>query len=186
MKNLIKKTLGIGALAGSLVFSGCGNKENNKTKKEDYLAQLDSFVKPYRGQEPFGQTIDSLKIYTQKNLQVYKDFFEFVKKNNNSADKEGYGIIYYSKKIGDEEILAGYYTSGKMENIRLEIQEGEKIFRYYDSSSDGLGEWDGYQEVHNSKKSQLAFLSPEEQLSIAKNYTNTLNEIMHEAKFKNY
>ena len=127
---------------GSLVLSGCGNKE--------------------------------LKEYNKKNKQVYGYFISFIKENKNREE----GLLWVAK-----------LENG---NLELGLEKGDLLYAYLDYGSDGLegndkvGVMFDIVPIKNTTISGMKGAYKKDQLKAAKEYTNTLKEIMHEAKYKEY
>lgn len=116
-----------------------------------------------------------LEIDNEPNVQIYKDFIEFY---NEKIKKEmpRYAFVDESLFFADSinKDLSVLVTNN---SITLQIKGRE----FYDSQSDGL---DSYYDSEDIKL--FRDLSPEKQLSLSKEYTNTLKQIMRDEKYKNY
>ena len=161
MKNLKNILLGIGL--GSLVLGGC---ENN------------------------------LKKYTQENKQVYEDCKNFLRERGEiikflEGTKFSYSTMEKDKLNSIQQEFSSNYVESKNKLVLRIISDYEKSARrFIDNNSNGLDENDEYGKYilggENSSAKSLKKYPLKKQLELAKEYTNTLKEIMRNEKYKDY
>ncbi len=135
----------------------------------------------------------SLIKFNQENKQVYEDFVNFIKVRGEKRDKE----ISYLKSIGKWKVLSTSLSPD--ENPKLielgffRFSIGKKFRDNYPWGMEGSDIYgDSYLRNNNGEfntNDQVEFIKNmplEKQLSVAKEYTEILKEIMHEETFKNY
>lgn len=114
-----------------------------------------------------------LKEYNKKNEQVYEDFNSFIKENKNRED----GVWFAKLENG---------------NLELGLQKEDFFYAYLDHGSNGLEGNDKVGvmletvQIKNTTISEMNGAYRKDQLITAKEYTNTLKEIMHDSKYKAY
>lgn len=138
-------------------------------------------------------TTDSLIKYNLENKKVYEDFVKFIKENGEKRDKE----ISYLKIIEKSKIFSVSLDSD--ENPKLielgyfKVGYGKKFrdnFPWGMERNDMCGDSHlkkSYEEVRTDDEIEMIKdLSPDKQFSLAKEYTETLKEIMRDAGVSGY
>ncbi len=128
-----------------------------------------------------GSCGNKLKKYNLENKKIYQDFLKFCLENPN---KEEYAKKQYTINLPNKGSI-DFTENGY---IRLSIN-GKSFF---DGDRNGLDDkaFDGQtfkdENTNLIKKEDIKDMPLEKQLSVAKEYTNLLKEILHEAKYKEY
>ena len=115
----------------------------------------------------------SLEKYNLENKEVYSDFVGFVKEK---GKRFGWAIFYFNE---GKTIKAGLFSDEV-----LRVGNNGSMFLFNDNNFNGMDSLDIYME-----KGKIEFVEDmpqEKQLEVAKEYTETLKEIMHEEKFNGY
>ncbi|MDP2672409.1 MAG: hypothetical protein Q8O84_01200 [Nanoarchaeota archaeon] len=145
-------------LAGSLIISSCG--ENKEAKVEEK---------------------SELKKYNEVNKSLHEDFMNFC---NEHPDKKEYAGSVYKIDFPDKNYSIIFEENRSFLEINADTNFRDSKGDGLDNKSSDLYSFrnkDGVIEVQYIKS-----LSPEEQLSVAKQYTAFKGKIMHEAKYKTY
>lgn len=122
-----------------------------------------------------------LEKYNLENEKVYGDFMKFCIENPN---KKEYAEKQYEINLPNNKSID--FT----ENNFLDVYSNGKYFFDYDGN--GLDDKFSDGQTFTNKNTNLIEneniedMPPEKQLSVAREYTNVLKEIMREEKYKNY
>lgn len=123
-----------------------------------------------------------LEKYNQENKQVYEDFIKFCNENPN---KRKYAESQYKIEFPDSNYSI-YLVANKDLYIKTENTD------FWDPDGNGLDEksFDSYIFINKNtgliEIKNIKNLSSKEQLEIAQLYTLVLEEIMRDAKYKEY
>lgn len=170
MKTLISSLI----LGAGLILGGCEEIIHRRNQIAEEQSKSDSIK--------IQTQKFALEGYNQKNKQVYEDFKNFVKTNG--------------KKITSLEVNGSQYKSFEYEQDSLKASVDQSFIRIYktkfiidtysekylfiDFGFDGLERY-GITTYYASEK-----IDKKGVLEVAKEYTNTLKDLMHEAKYKGY
>ncbi len=124
---------------------------------------------------------NKLEKYNLENKQIYENFLKFCLENPN---KEKYAEKQYKINLPNRKII------DFAENGYMHLSINRKSFFDYDGNGldDKLADGQTFKNKNTNliESENIKDMSSEKQLSLAQEYTNTLKEIMHEEKYKNY
>ncbi len=115
---------------------------------------------------------NELEKYNIENKQVYEDCKNFLKEKGKTSNPDLFA--YCNRK---DERICGVFSN---DWLCAYLSEGN----FSDKNFNGMSNLDIYIE-----KGELYFMGDmplEKQLSVAKEYTNSLKELLHQEKYKNY
>jgi len=130
----------------------------------------------------YSQTTE-LEKYNQENKQLHEDFMKFCNENLNKekyAESE-YEIKLFNKNCAIEFSEDGYYLNINADTIEFLDIHGDGLDN---KSSDLYTIWGKNFKFKESK--YIHEISPEKQLSVAKQYTNLKRKILHDEKYFGY
>lgn len=160
---------------GGLIFSFRENKEVKVEKKSELKNQQTEKVKQ----------ISELEKYNLENKKIYEDFMKFCNKNPNKRKfSESRYEISFSKKydINFIDTLGRKDLSIYIRNENtFNEHEGNGLDNKFVDSYNYADKNTGLVEVKFIKE-----VSSEKQLKLAQEYTETLKQIMRDAKYKEY
>ena len=146
---------------------------------EPYMVVEDSVFQKKEEQK------SELEKFNQENKQVYEDFIKFCNENPN---KRKYAESQYEIEFPNNKYSINFVEkNGKISCLSINFTEND----FYDWGLNGLDErnLDGYTFTDESGLIESKFLkelSSKKQLEVAKEYTETLKEIMRKEKYKKY
>ena len=129
----------------------------------------------------YAQTTE-LEKYDKENKQLHEDFMKFC---NENPKKERYSKEIHAIKFPNRDYSISFDEDESFLNVHADTN-------FLDVKGDGLDNKSSDSYSFTNKKTNLMKLeyiedlSPEEQLSIAKQYTALKKQIMHDEKYKNY
>jgi len=123
------------------------------------------------------EQISELERYNQENKKSYEDYIKFIKQNGKGNKEFRDFFIFVNSKIEVSSILdrnmISLYNGGTKEN-------------FYDFYLDGMNEMTDFYKKENGEIEYIEDMPKEKQLLVAKDYTESLKQIMRDARYKDY